>query len=55
METIKIFLSGGMSDLSFEEQNKWRRQIMDAIRFGDYDYEKKVSFFEKVKTFFKFT
>ena len=48
METIKIYLSGGMGSLSFEEQSKWRKQITDAIKFGDYDYEKKVSFFNPV-------
>ena len=46
MDTVKIYLSGGMSGLSFEEQTKWRRQFKDAIKFGDYNYEKKVSFFD---------
>lgn len=46
METIKIYLSGSMSGLSFEEQSKWRKQFQDAIKFGDYDYEKKASFFD---------
>lgn len=45
-ETIKIFLSGAMSGLNFEEQTKWRRQIRDAILFGDYDYSKKPIFFD---------
>lgn len=44
METVKIYLAGGMGNLSFEEQSKWRRQIMNAIRFEDYDYEKKPVF-----------
>lgn len=46
METVKIYLSGGMGNLSFEEQSKWRSQIMNAIKFGDYDYEKKPLFFD---------
>lgn len=46
METVKIYLSGSMMDSSWEEQTKWRRQIQDAIKFGDYDYEKKVTFFD---------
>lgn len=37
-----------MGALSFEEQSKWRRQVTDAIRFGDYDYEKKPIFFNPV-------
>lgn len=35
-----------MSGLSFEEQTRWRKQVQDAIKFGGYDYEKKVSFFD---------
>lgn len=35
-----------MSGLNFEEQTKWRRQIRDAILFGDYDYSKKPIFFD---------
>lgn len=48
METVKIYLSGGMGSLSFEEQSKWRKQIQDAIKFGDYDCEKKATFFNPV-------
>ena len=48
METVKIYLSGGMTGLSFEEQFKWRSNVMSAIRYGDYNYEKKVSFFNPV-------
>lgn len=47
MEKCRIYLSGGMGALSFEEQSKWRQQVMDAIRFN-YDCEKKVSFFNPV-------
>ena len=47
MEQIKIYLSGGMSGLSLEEQTKWRNQVQDAIKYGDYDdYEKKPVFFD---------
>lgn len=48
METVKIYLSGSMSDVSFEEMSKWRKQVMDAIRFGQYDYTKNPSFFNPV-------
>lgn len=47
MEKVRIYLSGGMGALSFEEQSKWRQQVMDAIKFN-YDCEKKVSFFNPV-------
>lgn len=46
METCRIYLSGGMLLLSWDEQTKWRRQIQDAIRFGDYDYSKKPIYFD---------
>ena len=48
METVKIYLSGGMGNLSFEEQSKWRKQIINAVKFGDYHYEKKPIFFNPV-------
>lgn len=48
MEVMRIYLSGGMGNLSFEEQSRWRKQIMDAIKFGDFDYEKKPLFFNPV-------
>ena len=48
METVKIYLSGGMGNLSFEEQSKWRKQVIDAIKFNGYDYEKKPIFFNPV-------
>lgn len=37
-----------MGNLSFEEQSRWRRQIVDAIKFGGYDYQKKPVFFNPV-------
>lgn len=50
METVKIYLSGGMSTLNFEEQSKWRQQIIDAINYN-YDCEKKPIFFNPVNYF----
>lgn len=47
METVKIYLSGSMSGVSFEEQSKWRNQIMNAIKFN-YDCAKKPVFFNPV-------
>lgn len=44
METVKMYLAGGMGSLSEEEQTKWRRQIRDAIMYGDFDYDKKPVF-----------
>lgn len=53
METVKIYLSGGMGNLSFEEQNKWRQQVQDAIKFN-YECEKKPIFFNPVD-YYNFT
>lgn len=47
METVKIYLSGAMGSLSFDEQNKWRQQIQDSIKY-EYDCEKKPIFFNPV-------
>lgn len=47
MENVRIYLSGGMGALSYEEQSKWRKQVIDAIKYN-YDCEKKVSFFNPV-------
>ena len=46
MEQLKIYLSGGMTGLSLEEQTKWRNQIQDAIKYGDFDLNKKPIFFD---------
>lgn len=54
MENVRVYLSGGMGSLSFEEQSKWRKQIIDAVKFGDYHYEKKPIFFNPVD-FYNFT
>lgn len=50
METCRIYLSGGMGNLSFEEQSKWRQQVQDAIKFN-YECEKKPIFFNPVNYF----
>ena len=48
METCRIYLSGGMCNLSLDEQSKWRNQVINAIKFGDYHCEKKPIFFNPV-------
>lgn len=50
METCRIYLSGGMSGLNFEQQSKWRQQIQDSIKY-EYDCEKKPLFFNPVSYF----
>ena len=50
MEMVKIYLSGGMGNLSYEEQSKWRQQVIDAIKFN-YECEKKAIFFNPVQYF----
>ena len=46
MKEFQIYLCGGMSNLSFEEQTVWRMQIRNAIKYEDYDLGKDVSFFD---------
>lgn len=50
METVHVYLSGGMGSLSFEEQSRWRQQVTDAIKFN-YECEKKPIFFNPVNYF----
>ena len=50
MEAIKIYLSGGMGNLSWEEQSKWRQQVQDAIKYNN-ECEKKPIFFNPVNYF----
>lgn len=50
METVRVYLSGGMSSLDFEQQSKWRQQIQDAVKFN-YECEKKPIFFNPVQYF----
>lgn len=47
METVKIYLSGGMGSLSMEEQSRWRKQIIDEITTNCH-CEKKPIFFNPV-------
>ena len=54
METCRIYLSGGMGSLNLEEQSKWRKQVINAILFGDYHWEKKPIFFNPVD-YYNFT
>lgn len=48
MESVRIYLSGGMGSLSFEEQSKWRSQVINAIKYGEYHCEKNAVFFNPV-------
>lgn len=45
MENIRIYLSGGMTGLRMEEQLKWRKRVMDAIEYGEFDLSKNPIFF----------
>lgn len=47
METVRVYLSGAMSGISFEEQSKWRNQIINAVKYN-YECEKNVHFFNPV-------
>lgn len=47
METCRIYLSGGMGNLTMEEQSKWRSQIVKEIKFN-CECEKKPIFFNPV-------
>lgn len=48
MENVRVYLSGGMSSLNFEEQSKWRKQVINAIKYGEYDCKKNPIFFNPV-------
>lgn len=37
MEIVKIYMAGGMSGLSLDEQMKWRNQIRNEIKFNNSD------------------
>ena len=54
MESCRIYLSGGMCSLSFEEQTRWRKQFSNAIKFGDYNYIKKPYIFDPTQ-YYNFT
>ena len=46
MEALNIYLSGGMTGLTKEDQSTWRTQVQNAIKYGDYNYKKKPVFFD---------
>lgn len=48
METVKIYLCGGMGSLSIEEQTGWRNKVIKSIEFED-NYKKKPVFFDPTK------
>lgn len=45
MSNFKIYLAGGMSGLTDNEQIKWRVQIKNAITLSDFDLKKTPEFF----------
>lgn len=45
MDRFKIYLSGGMTGLTFEDQMQWRNQIRDMIIFSRYDHTYQPYFF----------
>ena len=49
MEKVKIYLSGAMTGMLIEEQKIWRSNIVNAVKFGDYSYDKKPIFFNPVE------
>ena len=51
METCRMYLSGGMTGLTLEEQTKWREQFYNSIKYGDYDYVKKPIFFDPTQKY----
>lgn len=55
MNSIRVYLAGGMSGLSMDEQNKWRLRIKDAVLYGGYSLDKKVHFFNPVEHYTLFS
>lgn len=51
MDSVQIYLSGAMSGISLEEQTRWRKQIQDAIKYGDYDCFYKPIFFDPTQRY----
>lgn len=41
MEIFQIYMAGGMSNLSMEEQNAWRVEVKDKLEEYDCDYNVK--------------
>lgn len=54
MAEVKIYLAGGMTGLSQQEQTEWRMRFCDAIKYGDFDYEKKPVFFNPTQYYSMF-
>lgn len=54
METYCVYLSGGMGNLSFDEQYQWRKQIQNAIKFSGFNFKKNIEFFNPVN-YYNFT
>ena len=50
MDRYKIYLCGGMSGLSHEEQSKWRWNVIKGIEDGDecYGYKYELDFFNPI-------
>lgn len=44
MENVRIYLAGGMSGLSLEEQVQWRNQFRNAIKYN-YEHTKSYGIF----------
>ena len=49
METVKIYLAGGMTGLSLEEQMKWRKRFVDALTIQFEGTRKKPEIFNPPK------
>lgn len=45
MEVLRIYLAGGMGNLSYKEQTEWRIKFQNAIKKNSYDTDKKVEIF----------
>lgn len=41
MQICKIYLAGAMSGLSFDQQIKWRIRFTEALKYGDFNLDKK--------------
>jgi len=42
---VTVYLSGGMGNVSFEEQTKWRNAIRNEVLYGAKDITENVKFF----------
>lgn len=46
MKTINLYLSGGMTNLSYKERTTWRNQIKNSLKYEDYDCDKRCCVFD---------